>query len=135
MSLYRVLSSSLAAVLAAIAIGVLIWAQINQGRGGEQQEEQGPQQGLQLEELLVSAPSNDPSSTVASSENPVESRLVEIYAPIWLPIEVRVVGLCNLLGLFFQIAVGLSTLLSSTEGSSAGEISLEILALNRAPHA
>ena len=64
-------------------------------------------------------------------------RHVSVHAPIWLSIQIRVVGLCNLLGLFFQIAVGLSTLLSRTDRrlagqGSFGEVSLEILALNRA---
>jgi hypothetical protein len=51
--------------------------------------------------------------------------------PTWLSVQIRVVGLCNLLGLLFQAAVGVSTLLSGAASPSNGEAAVEILALNR----
>ena len=45
--------------------------------------------------------------------------------PMWSSVRLRSVGLCNLVGLLLQIAVGIGVLLAPTEG-----ILLEIIALN-----
>ena len=143
---YRLLSSLLAAVLAAIAVGVLVWAQTHQRRHDDRDDEQQQQQ-QQEERQLDAALLADDDSALSLSDS--ESESLHGAAPIWLPVQVRVVGLCNLLGLLFQVAVGFATLLggssradpssrsdddpsSAVSGSAAGgEVSLEILALNR----
>ena len=50
--------------------------------------------------------------------------------PIWASIRLRIVGLCNLLGLVFQLGVGLATALSRSNKTAEDGIMLEILALN-----
>lgn len=123
-NLYRLWSSLLSTILAAIALGVLVWARLqSHPRSAENNAEL-----RSLDEPLV-------STGISSAMLPLGSSMHEEEAadgvPTWLSVQIRVVGLCNLLGLLFQAAVGVSTLLSGAASPSNGEAAVEILALNR----
>ena len=124
---YALSSSALASCLALVAIAGLLWEQRQRRRPTNQSDD-----GAQVPKLL----GGDASSAVgvgggaaADLEAPLLSGELSPSSdpslPMWSSVLLRTVGLCNLLGLLLQIAVGIGALLPALDG-----IMLEIIALN-----
>lgn len=132
---YRLATSGVAAGLAAIAIGCLIWAQrqvadidrkaISRKRLGVEARQEAALQEALLGGHGSPRPSDEaesPGTSIAVNATEDENQAVIV----WQSVRLRTVGLCNLIGLLAQIAVGVATLLPT----AADGIMLEILALN-----
>ena len=66
-----------------------------------------------------------PAAAPTDLEAPLMSPTSDPALPMWSSVLLRTVGLCNLLGLILQMAVGIGVLLPTMEG-----LLLEIIALN-----
>ena len=99
--------------LSVVAIGGLVWEQ-RQGRPSE----------LDRSEPILPATAASPDVGVPLLSGGV-SPSSEPTLPMWPSVLLRTVGLCNLVGLLLQIAVGIGVLLPTMEG-----LLLEIIALN-----
>ena len=92
-----------------MAIGCLVWAQ--------RQDDGVDVETAAVDTAAVAAESDATARLLNSDERPVS---------VWPSLRLRIVGLCNLVGLLAQVAVGVGTLLpASMDGSS-----LEIMALS-----
>ena len=107
---YALASSGLALCLSVVAIGGLVWEQ-RQGRLSPMDQSDS------FKPILPSA--------AAPLETSLMSPTSDSTLPMWSSVLLRTVGLCNLLGLLLQIAVGIGVLLPAMEG-----LVLEIIALN-----
>eukprot|EP01043_Picozoa_sp_COSAG02_P036146 COSAG02_NODE_2631_length_8391_cov_16.487096_1_plen_805_part_00 len=132
---YRLAASGVAAGLAAIAIGCLIWAQRQvadvdlKPRSRKRLGVEARQEAALQEALLGGHGSPRPSDEAESPGSSIAVNATEDVNQaviVWQSVHLRTVGLCNLIGLLAQVAVGVATLLPD----SADGIMLEILALN-----
>jgi hypothetical protein len=139
---YRLASSSLAAGLSVVALGVLVWAQRQPTT--EQPlplaaAEAAPKQRPSLQEALLAAPAAlgtgqaappDAQAPTATAQTVLSLQASEgaRVAPsvIWSSTRLRVVGLWNVLGMLFQVAVGVDTLIEPKQDG----VSFEIIVLN-----
>ena len=131
---YRLATSGVAAGLAVMAIGCLMWAQrqvsdadwhtpSRKRLGVEARQE------ARLQEALLGGQSSRHPSDETESPGPSVNATAGVNeAIVWQPVHLRAVGLSNLIGLLAQVAVGVATLLQPA--SSGDGIMLEILALN-----
>lgn len=112
---YALASSGLAACLSIVAIAGLVW---------EQRQGQPSMDWIDPDKpaLLYAGASTDVEAPLLSGGVSPSS---DPTLPIWPSVRLRTVGLCNLLGLLLQIAVGIGALFPTMEG-----IILEIIALN-----
>lgn len=107
---YALASSGLALCLSVVAIGGLVWEQ-RQGRLSPMDQSD------TFKPILPSAAAPLETSLMSPTSDPT--------LPMWSSVLLRTVGLCNLLGLLLQIAVGIGVLLPAMDG-----LVLEIIALN-----